>query len=156
MTGLAQLIKKARNANRPQDMVDAMPYCGYLGLRAAAEGDDLIVTLPFDDGLVGNPVISALHGGVTGGALESTAILKLLWARDSADLPKIINITIEYLRSPRPIDTFARAVITKMGRRVASVRVEAWQQERQKQIAIANTHFLLIPPQAGRSNEQTL
>jgi len=155
MTGLARLFQEARNANRPQDLVDAMPYCGYLGLRAVLEGDDLIIRLPFKEALIGNPKIRALHGGVTGGMLESTAILKLVWTRDSVDVPKIIGITIDYLRGPRPIDTFARAKITKMGRRVASVHVEAWQQDPDRPIAIAGTHFLLIPPQAEPGKTQS-
>jgi acyl-coenzyme A thioesterase PaaI-like protein len=59
-------------------------------------------------------------------------------------LPKTINITIDYLRSGRTVDTFARGVITRHGRRVANVRVEAWQDDPERPIAIAYAHFLIM------------
>ena len=44
--------------------------------------------------------------------------------------PKTINITIDYLRSAKGEDLYARAVVHKLGRRIASVRAEAWQANR--------------------------
>ena len=60
-------------------------------------------------------------------------------------MPKTINLTIQYLRPGKAEDTFARAVITKHGRRVANVRVEAFQSEPDKPIVIANGHFMVQP-----------
>ena len=37
---------------------------------------------------------------------------------------------VDYLRSGRPVDTHARAIVTRQGRRVTNVRVEAWQEDR--------------------------
>ena len=62
-------------------------------------------------------------------------------------VPKTINITVEYLRSGKPQDTFARAVFTKHGRRVANVRAYAWQDDPTKPVAAANAHFLLVQPE---------
>jgi acyl-coenzyme A thioesterase PaaI-like protein len=85
-----------------------------------------------------------LHGGTVGALLESAAILKLLWEGSSGTVPKTVTITLDYLRSARATeDTFARATITKHGRRVASVQVLAWQREEGKPIAAAHAHFLL-------------
>ena len=53
------------------------------------------------------------------------------------------GLTVEYLRSGRPVDTFARGVPTRQGRRVANVRVEAWQDDRSRPIAVASAHFLV-------------
>jgi acyl-coenzyme A thioesterase PaaI-like protein len=58
-------------------------------------------------------------------------------------VPKTINITVDYLRSARVADTYARAVITKHGRRVANVQVRAWQGDESRPIAAAHAHFLL-------------
>ena len=58
-------------------------------------------------------------------------------------MPKTINITVDYLRSARLVDTHARAMITKHGRRVANVQVRAWQGDESKPIAAAHAHFLL-------------
>jgi len=99
--------------------------------------------MPRSEHLVGNPVLPALHGGTVGALLESTAITELLWQKDSEAVPKTITLTVDYLRSARLADTFARATITKHGRRVANVQVRAYQDSEDKPIATANAHFLL-------------
>ena len=57
--------------------------------------------------------------------------------------PKTIDFTIDYLRSGRARDAYARAEVQKAGRRVANVRVEAWQDARDRPIAAAHGHFLM-------------
>jgi acyl-coenzyme A thioesterase PaaI-like protein len=98
--------------------------------------------------LIGNATRGALHGGTIGALLESTAILQTLWEAETVALPKIVTITIDFLRSGRPADTFARGTITKKGRRVVNVGVEAWQEDRKRPIARANAIFLLTPSDA--------
>ena len=79
-----------------------------------------------------------------GAFLETTALATLIWASSSEFLPKTIDISIEYLRSGRSRDTFAQATITKHGRRVANVRVEAWQTDRSIPVATAHAIFLVM------------
>ena len=59
------------------------------------------------------------------------------------DARKTISITIDYLRSARTVDTFARAEVVRQGRRVASVRSLAWQDDPSKPVAAANVLLLL-------------
>lgn len=125
-----------------------IPYAGFLGIRADVHGAELTTILPFNEHLIGNPVLPALHGGVIGAFMEITAIAGLSFAQVSAGdrparLAKPIDINIDYLRSGRPRDTYARAIITKLGRRVANVRVECWQEEPTKPIAALHGHFLV-------------
>jgi acyl-coenzyme A thioesterase PaaI-like protein len=94
-------------------------------------------------------MLPALHGGVIGAFLEITAVVQLVWQIRSEYLPKTVDIGIDYLRSGRPLETYGRAVVTKHGRRVANVRVEAWQEDRQRPIAAAHGHFLLKPRDEG-------
>ena len=135
-------------------------YVRWLGVTVDRRGDELTAVLPFSDRLIGNPVLPALHGGVTAAFLETTAVLGLLWATmadDSRDmpqdagglpkLPKTIDFTIDYLRSGVARDAYARARVVRLGRRYASVQVEAWQDARDRPFAQANGHFLM--PQAG-------
>jgi acyl-coenzyme A thioesterase PaaI-like protein len=152
---------KARRDEALRRLVDSAPYHQFLGVSFQRLGDELTGRLAYDDRLIGNPAIPAIHGGVTGAFLEITAIVQLAWdtvweimegspegqARIAAGhfppMPKTVDVTIDYLRSGRPRDCYARAHVTKRGRRVANVRVEAWQDERDKPIAIAHGHFLL-------------
>jgi len=120
-----------------------VPYVRFLGMRVELAGDELTAVLPFADHLVGNPTIPALHGGVIGAFMEMTALAQLSLSQPSGRAPKTIDINIEYLRSAGPRDTFARVVVRKLGRRVANVQVEAWQESRAKPVAGLTGHFLL-------------
>src|SRR5262249_48628439 len=84
-----------------------------------------------------------------GAFLETTAILQLLWTLDSIRIPKTITITIDYLRTAGPHDTFARAQVTKLGNRVANVRAHAWQTDTAKPGSSANGNFLITPAREG-------
>ena len=53
----------------------------------------------------------------------------------SAEVPKIINITVDYLRPAGLTETHARALITKQGRRIANVSCKAWQDNESRLIA---------------------
>jgi uncharacterized protein (TIGR00369 family) len=124
----------------------AIPYARFLGVRPELHGDELTLVLPFADRLIGNPLLPALHGGVVGAFMELTAVAQLaVTAREAGlgHLPKTIDISIDYLRSGRPVDTFARARVVKVGRRIANCFVEAWQQERAQPIASLRGHFLM-------------
>jgi len=140
------LVEKLEAAKRTNDytaMARAVPYSVFLGLSAAVEGDELVTTMKFADHLIGNPALPALHGGSTGALLESAAVFELLYRVDAIVLPKIVTITIDYLKSARPVDTHARGIITRQGRRVANMRVEAWQTDRAQPIATAHAIFLV-------------
>ncbi|MEZ5995181.1 MAG: PaaI family thioesterase [Hyphomonadaceae bacterium] len=127
-----------------------IPYAKFLGLHAELKGDELTLVLPFNPELVGNPLLPALHGGVVGALMEMTALTQLAISSKSEVFPKTIDIGIDYLRSGRPIDTYARARVAKIGRRIANVQAEAWQNERSAPIASMHGHFLL-PQEAGES-----
>jgi acyl-coenzyme A thioesterase PaaI-like protein len=94
--------------------------------------------------LIGNPVLPALHGGTLGALLESAAIFELLWRAETVVLPKTITLTVDYLRSGAPQDTHARGVVTRHGRRVTNVRMEAWQGDRKTPVATAHAIFLVM------------
>jgi uncharacterized protein (TIGR00369 family) len=140
---LIERVTAARDAQDYQSLIDVIPYAGFLGLTAAVQGDELITTMRFGPHLIGNPALPALHGGTLGALLESTAIFELLWNAETVLLPKTITITVDYLRSARPVDTYARGIVTKLGRRVAIVRAEAWQDDPASPVAAANAHFLI-------------
>jgi uncharacterized protein (TIGR00369 family) len=122
--------------------IERIPYARFLGLRAELKGDELTVIMPFSAHLVGNPLLPALHGGVVGALLEVTALTQLAIASKSETFPKTVDVNIDYLRSGKPIDTFARARVVKIGRRIASVHAEAWQGEKHQPIASLHGHFM--------------
>ena len=140
---ITDAVAAARETGDYQSVIDNIPYMKFLGLTVGADENGPIVTMPGSEHIIGNPVLPAIHGGVVGAFLESTAIMHLIWAQESRQVPKIVNLTIDYLRSARVVDTHAQATITKHGRRIANIRIEAWQADRAKPVAAAHAHFLL-------------
>ncbi|MBO0333554.1 PaaI family thioesterase [Sneathiella sp. CAU 1612] len=137
------LINTAKDSKDWRPVFEIIPYFTFLGLRLEETDGKFISVLSEDRKFIGNPTLPALHGGVVGAFLESAALVHLLATQEVTQLPKIINITVEYLRSGKPIETYAEAVITKPGRRVANLRIEAWQKDRNKPIAAAHANFLV-------------
>jgi uncharacterized protein (TIGR00369 family) len=151
------VIKQRRDAALAT-LVSTVPYIGFLGITFDRRGDELTAILPYDDKLVGNPVLPALHGGAIAAFLETTAIIELSWAIAWEEMergsegaapperpkwPKTIDFTVDYLRSGLPRDAYARARVNRSGRRYASVHVEAWQDNRNRLFAQATGHFLM-------------
>ncbi|WP_296418750.1 PaaI family thioesterase [Pseudooctadecabacter sp.] len=154
-----QVIKQRRDAAL-QSLIEGVPYIQYMGFRFDRRGDELTGVMPYQDSLIGNPMLPALHGGATAAFLETTAIIELswgmMWERMEAGedvtglrLPKTIDFTVDYLRSGLPRDAYARARINRSGRRYASVHVEAWQDNRSRLFAQATAHFLMPQPRDG-------
>jgi uncharacterized protein (TIGR00369 family) len=141
---LLDRLTAARSSQDYQALVDLIPYAGFLGLTAAMQGDELITTLRYGAHLIGNPALPALHGGTLGALLESAAVFELLFRSETVVLPKTITLTVDYLRSGAPVDTHARGVVTRQGRRVTNVRIEAWQNDRGKPVATAHAVFLVM------------
>lgn len=142
-------LEEARRLGEPARLTELIPYARWIGISMRDVAGELLGHLTYSDMLIGNPALPALHGGTLGALLESTAIYQLLWDAETIVLPKTIDITVDYLRSGRPVDTWAKGIITRQGRRVANVRVEAWQEDRQRPIAIAHGHFLIMPVEAA-------
>jgi uncharacterized protein (TIGR00369 family) len=136
-------ILKQGNAADPNAILRAVPYCAWLGMSARIENGALVLDLPFDEKLIGNPILPALHGGVTGSLLETAAIVQILWETGGIALPKPVDITVDYLRSGRAVTSHARAWLARQGRRVVSARAEMWQEDEAKPVASFRGHFLL-------------
>jgi len=132
-----------KRAPDPAALLAAIPFCRHMGISAEVADGDLTLLMPFAPILIGNPVLPALHGGAIGAFLETAAIAQVIWELGGAQLPKPIDITIDYLRSGRAIDSKARAKIAKRGRRVVNVHAELWQEDAGKPVASLRGHFLL-------------
>ena len=107
------------------------PFAQELGMRCEVMGDEMTAVLPFQDKLIGNVAIRAIHGGA------------ILATEHLTRPPRPINLTIDYLRQAHAKNLYARAHITKMGRRMCSVHAEAWQDEKSKPVTTLMAHFMV-------------
>lgn len=136
---------QAPPASAPLPTRVPIPYAEFLGMRFAREDEGLLFRLPYQEKLVGNPRLPALHGGVIAGFAETAANLHLAETLQGAKLPKGIDFSIDYLRTGRPQETFARCETVRLGSRVALVQIRCWQRDPDYPIAVARAQFLLTP-----------
>jgi uncharacterized protein (TIGR00369 family) len=135
--GMAPSLDAPEDATGP---FATSPFARCLGIRL---GDGGTFVMPFSHRIIGNPVLPAIHGGMTGAFLETAAIVTVMRELGVTVPPKPIGLTINYLRSGRALDSLASASIVKQGRRVVAFEARAWQDDASKPIATAFGHFML-------------
>tara|TARA_R110001592_G_scaffold60360_4_gene183467 strand:+ start:5106 stop:6035 length:930 start_codon:yes stop_codon:yes gene_type:complete len=138
-----EVVKKVRENQDYTALTYAIPYAQLIGVTFEQVGADLIFKLPRKPSNIGNPILPAIHGGVLGGFMELSSALYLLVFQSTLKYPKIIDFSLDYLRTGMDQDTYAFCRVTRQGGRVANVEVHAWQTDRNKPIALARAHFLL-------------
>lgn len=146
---MAELLRQSRAAGDFSILIRAVPFAQFIGLELVEEKGELLGRLRASPHLVGNPMLPALHGGVLGALLESCAIFHVLSETAVPRAPKTISFTVQYLRSAKLADTYARAEMVRQGRRVASVRSIAWQDDPAKPLAAASVQLLLPAADTG-------
>ncbi len=118
------------------------PYAELLGLRTERTEDGaLLWVMPFREEVVGRP--GFLHGGAIAGLLEFAALGTLFDSLGEGATARPINVSVDFMRGGTDHDTFAAAVVTRLGSRVANVEAHAWQQDRGKPIAAARMNLMV-------------
>lgn len=124
----------------------ALPaYAQALGITLHGMEDGVpVLTVDFSADVEGRP--NYYHGGAIAGLLENAAYAALraqLLADGREAKLKPVNITVQYLSGGKSETSYAKARITRMGRRNANISVEAWQADRNKPIASAVMNILM-------------
>jgi uncharacterized protein (TIGR00369 family) len=109
------------------------PMTTLLGITSDNAGG---YTMSYAEHLVGNPDVPALHGGGVATLLE-TAARDVVAKKTNESVATMSDITVSFLKPAKPLDTHAHATIIRCGRRVATVRVVAWQESQDKPVASA-------------------
>ncbi|MDP5031784.1 PaaI family thioesterase [Paraglaciecola sp.] len=142
------LIAEAVSAGQYQSLLDSIPYINHLGIRVKSPTDNtsalLRFHLPFRTEIIGNPMLPALHGGVIGALMETAGLIQVIVSERQPRLPKIIDFSVDYLRSAQAKDCWATCDVARMGSRVAAISVRCWQESESRPIATARAHLLLV------------
>jgi uncharacterized protein (TIGR00369 family) len=121
------------------------PYALALDMSVVDELDDVpVIGLPFADKVQGRP--GFLHGGAISGLLEMAAVAAIhraLRAQGSDSSIKQVNVTIDFMRGGLGQMTYAVGEVTRLGRTMANVEARAWQETREKPIAMGYMHYLI-------------
>ncbi|MES2782556.1 MAG: PaaI family thioesterase [Pseudomonadota bacterium] len=127
------------------------PYARALDMTIADELDGApVIAMPFADRVQGRP--GFLHGGAISGLLEIAAIAAIhraLRAKGSDSAIKQVNVTVDFMRGGVNQMTFAVGEVTRLGRTMANVEARAWQEDRDKPIAMGYMHYLIKAKREG-------
>lgn len=138
-----QWLERTRASGDPSALLEMIPYARHIGVSVAEDAQGLVFGLAPHAHNIGNVLLPALHGGVVAAFMETAGTLELMLAAHTVRLPKIIDFSIDYLRTARQVPTHARCLLVREGKRLANVRVVAWQQDETQPVASARMHFLL-------------
>ena len=124
------------------------PYALALDMTVVDEVDGApVIAMPFADRVQGRP--GFLHGGAISGLLEMAAVAAIhraLRAQGNDASIKQVNVTIDFMRGGLNQQTFAVGEVTRLGRTMANVEARAWQDDRDKPIAMGHMHYLIRQP----------
>ena len=127
------------------------PYALALDMTVDGEVDGApVITMPFADKVQGRP--GFLHGGAISGLLEMAAVAAIhraLRAQGNDASIKQVNVTIDFMRGGLGQKTFAVGEVTRLGRTMANVEARAWQEHRDKPIAMGHMHYLIRQPKTA-------
>lgn len=128
-------------------------YARSLGIEVADFEDGVpVLSVSGIDAIEGRP--GHFHGGATSGLLETAGYAALRVALNESDREaqlKPINITVQFLAAAKKAPLYAKARITKLGRRSANVTVEAWQEERDRPRASAVMNVMIQRSESARA-----
>jgi uncharacterized protein (TIGR00369 family) len=119
------------------------PYAHLLGLIAETDEHGApVLLMPFSAAVLGRP--GFLHGGAMGGLMEMAAIAALRHALGATEVGiKPVNLTVDYMRGGRELETRAKGLVRRLGTRIANTDVICWQDDADRPIATARLTFLL-------------
>jgi len=99
--------------------------------------------MPFAEHHIGNEMIRAIHGGVMASFLECSASAVFSQMMASSGLPRVLNSDVAFLRSTSDRDTYADFKLLRHGRRLATLEVNAWQDDVNRPVATGRFNFLV-------------
>ena len=133
-----------------EQFTDVAPYIRLLGIDVEATANQATLQMRYSPNLIG---LEALHAGPVGTLLECAAFHQLFLHRTNNDKPRLVSLTLQFIRAGRKADTYAQAVIVKQGRNLATVRMDAWQDDRSRPIATGQASFLLRDDEATAATD---
>src|SRR3954466_7914262 len=138
----ARGLANAAGAAQARAMLDPLPpYAELLGLTTERRDGERLWVMPFREEVVGRP--GFLHGGAIAGLLEFAALGAVYDALEPGAKVRPINVSVDFLRGGVDHDTWAAAIVTRLGKRVANVEAHAWQQDRARPIAGARMNLMV-------------
>jgi len=141
------------NLRKPIDEVEGevmhgMPHGREIGMRLhRTKGGHALLSVPYDERLVGDPETGVLHGGVITALLDTACGAAVMAMPDKLDAIATLDLRIDYMRPATAGETvFAKAECYRMTRSIGFTRAVAYHDDADDPIASAAGAFILQRP----------
>jgi len=113
------------------ELVQYVPHCLYLDMKVVEVGPKrAVLSIPYRDDLVGDPVSGVVFGGVITTLLDQTCGLATLCSLEDIEAIATLDLRIDYLRAAEPgRELTAVGECYKLTRSVAFLRGFAYDRE---------------------------
>jgi len=128
-----------------------IPHVAHLGISIVESGDRrLVMRLPYQASLVGNPDSGVLHGGAVTTLIDTACGFVAIAALSEPAPVATLDLRVDYLR-PAKVghDLFVEAVCTQRTRHLVFTRAEAYQDDPEAPVATALASLMITGGIAG-------
>ncbi|WP_073143741.1 PaaI family thioesterase [Litoreibacter ascidiaceicola] len=126
-----------------RQFIEAIPHSRALGMSLEQIGDGIaIISMPYDERLVGNPATGVIHGGAVSALMDTCGGAAVMSHGDAPVGTATIDLRIDYMRAATPGQRIrARAECYHVTRSVAFVRATALDDDDDNAVASATGAF---------------
>ena len=134
----------ARNKAAHQ-FISALPHCRALSMRVDSVSEGVaVISMPWSPELVGDPATGVIHGGAVSALMDTCGGAAVLCHPTAPLSTATMDLRIDYMRAAQKGQRItARATCHHVTRSVAFVRAEAFDEDGEGPVAVANGAFTL-------------
>ena len=125
--------------------ITGLPFSREIGMRLhQAENGVAVVSVPYDERLIGDPETRVLHGGVITALLDTACGWAVMAAAASLKSTATLDLRIDYMRPATAGEAvFARAECYRLTRSIGFARAVAYHSDPADPVATAQGAFIL-------------
>ncbi len=135
---------------RADRFVNALAQCRELGITTiAAAPSELILELPYQEKIVGNPQTQVIHGGAITTLMDTTCGTCVICALPDFELCPTLDLRVDYMRPAQPGKAVrARATCYRVTSNIVFMRCAAYQEDPTELVAQCVATFMRIGKEA--------
>jgi uncharacterized protein (TIGR00369 family) len=136
-----------------QHFATALPHCKALNMSMdLLEDARAIMSMPYDERLIGDPATGVIHGGAVSALMDSCGGASVFMHPENAGSSVTLDLRIDYMRPAKPgMRISAESQCFHVTRSVAFVRVVAWAESKDEPVATATGAFSFKHKTKGRA-----
>ncbi len=127
------------------EAITGLPFTREIGMRLhQAEDGVAVVSVPYDERLIGDPETRVLHGGVITALLDTACGWAVMAATTTLRSTATLDLRIDYMRPATAGEAvFSRAECYRLTRSIGFARAVAYNSDPRDPVATAQGAFIL-------------